>query len=134
MVISVISYQIKVLKKHILDANCHLAGDFGCWSILTGLYHPPDGVTNPEYKLLRFIQLTKLVCKKKRAPAFNWDRCCHLVLCLQVILFHCTYVSNSLKMTNYNIVKYHIHVRFSLVLASKNAPVYKLNVWCILKG
>ncbi len=23
-----------------------------------GLHHPLDGITNPEYKLLRFIQLT----------------------------------------------------------------------------
>ncbi len=25
---------------------------------LIGLHHPLDGLTNPEYKLLRFIQLT----------------------------------------------------------------------------
>jgi hypothetical protein len=53
-----------------------------------GLHHPLDGVTNPECKLLHFIQLTKLVCKNKMALAFNLDRCCHLALCVQVILFH----------------------------------------------
>jgi hypothetical protein len=30
----------------------------------------------------------KLFCKAKKALAFNWDRCDHLVLCLQLILFH----------------------------------------------
>jgi hypothetical protein len=27
-------------------------------------------------------------CKEKNALAFNWDRFCHLVLCLQLIPFH----------------------------------------------
>jgi hypothetical protein len=54
-----------------------------------GLHHPLDGITNPEYKLLRFIQPTKFFCKKKNALAINWDRCCHLALCLGTILFHC---------------------------------------------
>ncbi len=53
-----------------------------------GLHHPLDGVTNPEYKLLRFIQLTKFFCKEKKAFALNWDTCCHLALCLRLILFH----------------------------------------------
>ncbi len=26
---------------------------------------------------------------KRKALAFNWDRCCHLVLCLRLILIHC---------------------------------------------
>jgi hypothetical protein len=37
---------------------------------------------------LRFIQLTKFFTKEKKEPAFNWDRCCHLALCLRLILFH----------------------------------------------
>jgi hypothetical protein len=53
-----------------------------------GLHHPLDGVTNPEYKLLRFIQLTNFFAKKRSALAFNRDRCCHLALCLRLILFH----------------------------------------------
>ncbi len=36
---------------------------------------------------MHFIQLT-IFCKKKRAPAFNRDRWCHLALCLWLILFH----------------------------------------------
>jgi hypothetical protein len=55
---------------------------------LIGLHHPLDGVTNPEYKLLHFIQLTKFSCKEKKALALNQDSCCHLALCLQLILFH----------------------------------------------
>ncbi len=52
------------------------------------LCHPPDGSTSPKYKLLCFIT-TKNVCKENNALAFNWDRCCHLVLCLRLIPFHC---------------------------------------------
>jgi hypothetical protein len=52
-----------------------------------GLHHPLHGVTNPEYKLLRFIQLT-FFCKRKRPQAFNRDRCRRLALCLQLILIH----------------------------------------------
>ncbi len=51
------------------------------------LCHPPDGSTSPKYKLLCFIK-TKKNCKEKNALAFNWDRCCHLVLCLRLIPFH----------------------------------------------
>ncbi len=29
--------------------------------------HPLDGITNPEYKLLPFIQPTKCFCKEKKA-------------------------------------------------------------------
>ena len=55
------------------------------------LCHPPDGSTSPKYKLLCFIT-TKKICKEKNALAFNWDRCCHLVLCLRLIPFHCKIV------------------------------------------
>ncbi len=55
-----------------------------------GLHHPLDGITSPLYKLLRFIQLTNFFCKEKKALAFNRDRCCHLALCLQLMLFHWT--------------------------------------------
>ncbi len=51
------------------------------------LCHPPDGSTSPKYKLLCFIT-TKKICKEKNALAFNRDRCCHLVLCLRLILIH----------------------------------------------
>ncbi len=53
---------------------------------IIGLFHPLDGITNPKYKLLCF--LTTNFCKEKKALAFNWDRCCHLALCLWLILFH----------------------------------------------
>jgi hypothetical protein len=61
----------------------------GWWSPigLMRLCHPPDGSTSPKYKLLCFIT-TKKFCKEKNALAFNRDRCCHLVLCLQLIPFH----------------------------------------------
>ncbi len=53
------------------------------------LCHPPDGSTSPKYKLLCFITAKFFFCKEKNAIAFNRDRCCHLVLCLQLIPFHC---------------------------------------------
>jgi hypothetical protein len=49
---------------------------------------PPDGNSSPKYKLLCFIT-TKKNCKEKNTLAFNRDRCYHLVLCLQLIPFHC---------------------------------------------
>ncbi len=53
-----------------------------------GLYHPLNGDTNLKYKLLCFLILNKKISKRK-ALAFYRDRCCHLVLCLRMILFHC---------------------------------------------
>ncbi len=53
-----------------------------------GLHHPLDGITNPKYKLLHFIQLTKFYFENKRALAFNREWCCHLATCLRLILFH----------------------------------------------
>ncbi len=50
------------------------------------LYHPLDGITYPKYKLLHFWT-TKFFFQKKKALAFNLDRCCHLALCLWLILF-----------------------------------------------
>jgi hypothetical protein len=55
---------------------------------LIGLYHPLDTVTNPKYKLLHFLTTKNNFCKVKKALAFNWDRRCHLALCLWLILFH----------------------------------------------
>jgi hypothetical protein len=52
-----------------------------------GLYHALDGVTNLKYKLLYFLTPNKKITKRK-APAFNWDRCCHLAICLQLIHFY----------------------------------------------
>jgi hypothetical protein len=52
------------------------------------LCHPPVGSTSPKYKLLYFIT-TKKICNEMNAPAFNQDRCCHLVLSLRLIPFHC---------------------------------------------
>ncbi len=49
-----------------------------------GLYHPPDGVTNLKYKLLYFLTPIKKNSKRK-ALAFNRDRCCHLAICLRLI-------------------------------------------------
>jgi hypothetical protein len=52
-----------------------------------GLYHPLDGDTNLRYKLLSFLTPNKKISKKK-ALAFNRDRCCYLVLYLGLVLFH----------------------------------------------
>ncbi len=52
-----------------------------------GLYHPLDGITNFKYKLLFFLTPNKKNIKMK-ALAFNRDRWCHVVIPLQLILFH----------------------------------------------
>ncbi len=52
-----------------------------------GLYSPLDGATNFEYTLLCFLTPDKNISKRK-ALAFNRDRCCHLAPCLWLILFH----------------------------------------------
>jgi hypothetical protein len=57
-------------------------------NISIGLYHPLDGITNLKYTLLCFLTPNKKSFKEK-ALAFNWGRCCHLVLCLLLILFYC---------------------------------------------
>ena len=53
-----------------------------------GLYHPLNGDTNCKYKLLCFLTPNKKISNRK-ALAFNLDRCCHLALCLWLILFYC---------------------------------------------
>ncbi len=51
------------------------------------LYHPLDGITNLKYGLLCFLTPNKKISKRK-ILAFHQDRCCHLALCLALILFH----------------------------------------------
>jgi hypothetical protein len=36
-----------------------------CKKIIIGLHHPLDGVNNPKYKLLHFIQLTNFLHRKE---------------------------------------------------------------------
>ncbi len=82
-----------------------------------GLHHPLDGVTNPEYKLLPFIQLTKFFCKEKKALAFNWDRRCHLMLRLRFILFHCLHFFKSccsILQSDWTIL--HLRSKYSIIL------------------
>ncbi len=52
-----------------------------------GFHRPLDGLTNLKYKLLCFLTPNKKFSERK-ALAFNQDRCCHLALCLRLILFH----------------------------------------------
>ncbi len=52
-----------------------------------GLYHPLDGDTNLKYKLLCFLIPNKKDFKEKDT-CFNPNRCCHLALCLHLLLFH----------------------------------------------
>ncbi len=54
--------------------------------ISIGLYHPLDGTTNHKYKLMHFLTTKYFFCNDKKTLAFNRDRCCHLALCLQLIL------------------------------------------------
>ena len=82
-------FQISLmLRKNKLE--CLPLAIFFC---LIGLYQPLDGLNNPKYKLC-FIQPTNFFCKEKKALAFNRDRCCHVALCLRLILFY--YIAISL--------------------------------------
>ena len=40
------------------------------WCHPMGLHHPLDGVTNPEYKLLRFKQLTNFFLQREEGTSF----------------------------------------------------------------
>jgi hypothetical protein len=63
-----------------------------------GLYHLLDGDTNLKYKLLSFLTPNKKISKKK-ALAFNRVRCCHLALCLWLIVFH---LEHNSRVISYN--------------------------------
>ncbi len=65
-----------------------------------GLYYPLDGVNNPKYKLSHFLTTKIKFCKEKKALAFNRDRCCHLSLCLQLILFYWVWVCRFFSLLN----------------------------------
>jgi hypothetical protein len=53
---------------------------------LISLYHPLGGITNLKYKLLCFLTYNK---KNSKIKALDFkNRCCHLGLCLRLILFH----------------------------------------------
>ncbi len=53
------------------------------------LCQPPDGSTSPKYKLLHFLTIM-IFYQEPNELAFNWDTCCHLVICLQLIASHYT--------------------------------------------
>ncbi len=80
-----------------LNKSSCLAPTLGVTKYIMRLCQPPDGNTSPKYKLLCFIT-TIFFCKEKNTLAFNRDRCCHLVLCLRLIPFHCNiqYVGHTL--------------------------------------
>jgi hypothetical protein len=58
-------------------------------AILMRLCQPPDGSTSPKYKLLGFLTIMIFFYQEPNELAFNWDTCCHLVICLQLIASHC---------------------------------------------
>ena len=66
-----------------------ISGHVGVGSI--GIYHLLYGVTSTKYKLSRFLT-TNFLCKEKNTLTFNRDRCCHLALCIWLILFHWEFI------------------------------------------
>ncbi len=102
-----------------------------------GLYHPPDCVINLKYKLLYF--LTSIIKnQRERHNAFNRDRCCHLAICLWLILFHCfnTSISSCLETSegqNSNLYLNVVH--FSTPVLIRNLWQLKTIVflhWCVI--
>jgi hypothetical protein len=72
----------------------------------------------------------KNFCKEKNTLAFNRDRCCHLVLCLRLIPFHCL---NSNCRCIQNLSK---HCRNCLSWTIKiflflDLSLYLARTWCI---
>ncbi len=54
---------------------------------------------------LCFLTLDKKISKRK-ALAFNQDICCHLMLCLRLILFrYLTWVKNQVKAKSWSVLK-----------------------------
>ena len=51
------------------------------------LCQPPDGSTSPKYKLLHFNN-NDFFYQELNELAFDWDTCCHLVICLRLIASH----------------------------------------------
>ncbi len=64
-------------------------------------YHPLDGITYLKYKLVSFWT-PNIKISMRKALAFNWNRCCHLALCLLLILFHSNlqFLDKEIKGTN----------------------------------
>ncbi len=59
-------------------------------------------------------QQLNIFCNDKNALAFNWDRCCHLAICLQLILL------DQLKLLKPTKLKGHSHYN---VLGNLNFPI-----------
>jgi len=75
---------------------------------IIGLYQPIDGITNLRYKLLCFLTPNKKISKRK-ALAFNRDRCCHLVPCFRLIHFH----------LNRSVIRYSLKYPFRCIIKVK---------------
>jgi len=88
-------------------------------SLSIGRHHPLEGVTNSKSKLLSFLAI--FFCKAKKALAFNRDRCGHLALCLQLILFHGTHLLRE----SYHKVKGQVELRKSQLRVSKQNNFYE---------
>ncbi len=77
-----------------------------------GLYHPLDGVNNLKYKLFYFLTPNKKISNRK-ALAFNRDRCCHLVICLRLILLHYHNVCRLTKSSRFTYLLPRVHLACS---------------------
>ncbi len=56
----------------------------GSWELiyLNKALSPTRWVTNHKYKVLHFLTTKYFFCDVKKTLAFNWDRGCHLALCI----------------------------------------------------
>jgi hypothetical protein len=52
------------------------------------LHHSQDGSTYSGYKGMCFVYISQCFHEEQNALAFNQDKWCHLVLCLQMMLLH----------------------------------------------
>jgi len=82
---------------------CTAKSSFKMWLIhgneqLIGLNHPLDGIPNPKYELLHWLNF---VSQREGILAFNQDKCWHLVICLGLL----SSIANKSKNDKYRLRK-----------------------------
>jgi len=93
---SKLTFEIVPQSRQIKKIWCYFHPSWIITIVWIGLYHPLDGITNLKFKLLCFLTPSKKISKRK-VLAFNRDRSCHLMLCLQLILLLLHYSVNKRK-------------------------------------
>ncbi len=72
--------------------------------------------------------------KDKNVPALNWDKCCNLGLCLQLILINCYYIKRQFKNLQCHIAK---SIRVASAIKHFTTVIYchsmVISSFCVMK-